>query len=446
VKGAENYRQEAARLKNKNGQIGFWAVAAIGVGGMVGGGIFAVLGLAVQLAAGGTPLAFFFAGLVALLTGYSYAKLSVAFPSQGGTVEFINQAFGEGIFTGALNILLLISYVVMLSLYAYAFGSYGSSFFPREYQPLAKHLLISGAVVLFTVLNVVGSKAVGRAEEWIVGFKILILLGFAGIGFWSVDAHRLSPGAWSPFLEIVAGGMVIFLAYEGFELIANSAKDVKDAGKTLPAAYYSTIVFVIILYVLVSLVTVGNLPVAGIVAAKDYALAVAARPFLGQTGFTLIAVAALLSTGSAINATLYGTTRVSYIIAKDGELPKELEEKIWNRPVEGLFISSGLTLLIANLFDLSSLSIMGSAGFLIIFAAVSAANLRLRRRTGSSAWIASAGICASLCAFGALIWHVLTTSSKEIWILVIMLAVSFAVEAGYRKITGRVIRPSIKGN
>jgi amino acid transporter len=432
-------------LKNRNAQMGFWAVAAIGVGGMVGGGIFAVLGLAVQLAAGGTPVAFFFAGLVALLTGYSYAKLSVTFASQGGTVEFINQAFGEGIFTGALNILLLISYIVMLSLYAYAFGSYGASFFPHEYQPLAKHLLISAAVVLFTVLNVIGSKAVGRAEEWIVGFKILILLGFAGIGFWSVDAHRLAPAAWSPFLEIIAGGMVIFLAYEGFELIANSAKDVRDAEKTLPAAYYSTILFVIVLYILVSLVTVGNLPVSDIVSAKDYALAEAARPFLGQTGFTLSAVAALLSTGSAINATLYGTTRVSYIIAKEGELPGELEEKIWNRPIEGLFISSGLTLLIANLFDLSSLSIMGSAGFLLIFAAVSAANLRLRRRTGSSAWIAAAGVCASLCAFCALLWHALTTSSTEIWILVIMLAVSFAVEAGYRKITGRVIRSSVKG-
>jgi amino acid transporter len=93
--------------------IGYWSVVAIGVGGMVGGGIFAVLGLAVQLAKGGTPVAFAIAGVVALVTAYSYAKLSVAFPSQGGTVEFLNQAFGVGLITGGLNILLWVSYVIM---------------------------------------------------------------------------------------------------------------------------------------------------------------------------------------------------------------------------------------------------------------------------------------------------------------------------------------------
>lgn len=80
--------------------IGYREAVSIGVGGMVGGGIFAVLGLAVQLARGGTPVAFAIAGLVALLTAYSYARLSVAYPSQGGTVSFLVRAFGTGIFSG----------------------------------------------------------------------------------------------------------------------------------------------------------------------------------------------------------------------------------------------------------------------------------------------------------------------------------------------------------
>jgi hypothetical protein len=114
--------------------------------------------------------------------------------------------------------------------------------------------------------------------------------------------------------------MIIFLAYEGFELIANTAADVRDPNRTLPRAYYSAVGFVILLYVMVAAVTVGNLPVAQIVAAKDYALAEAAKPFLGSFGYLLITVAALLSTLSAINATLYGAARLSYTIAKDGEL------------------------------------------------------------------------------------------------------------------------------
>lgn len=101
-----NIKSWLARGRMKKDKIGFWSVVSIGVGGMIGGGIFAVLGLAVQLAKGGTPVAFVLAGIIALITSYSYAKLSITYPCQGGTVEFLNQAFGTGIFTGSLNILL----------------------------------------------------------------------------------------------------------------------------------------------------------------------------------------------------------------------------------------------------------------------------------------------------------------------------------------------------
>lgn len=421
--------------------IGYWSVVAIGVGGMVGGGIFAVLGLAVQLARGGTPFAFALAGMVALITSYSYARLSVTYPSQGGTVEFLNQAFGPGVFTGGLNVLLWLSYVVMLSLYAYAFGSYGASFFPATTQLIWKHMFISGIVILLTALNVFGSKAVGRSEELIVGFKVAILLLFIGTGLWSVKLQQLAPATWTSPIQLLAGGMIIFLAYEGFELIANTAGDVRNPIKTLPRAYYSAVGFVIALYIIVSAVTVGNLPIRDIIGAQDYALAVAARPFLGGIGFTLIAIAALLSTGSAINATFYGASRISYIIAKDGELPQVLEKKIWDRPVEGLLITSVLTLLLANLFDLSSIAMMGSAGFLLIFAGVNGANVRLYAKTESQRWIAIFGVVVCLGALGALIWQRATTSPKELWWLVIMIGLAFVIEAAYRVITGRVILP-----
>jgi amino acid transporter len=425
--------------------LGYWSVVAIGIGGMVGGGIFAVLGLAVQLAHGGTPVAFALAGIVALITSYSYARLSVAYPSQGGTVEFLNQAFGPGLLTGGLNILLWLSYVVMLSLYAYAFGSYGASFFPAATQLVWKHIFISGAIILLTVLNIGGSKIVGESEEWIVGFKIAILLLFIGVGLWSINAQRLQPAVWTSPLSLITGGMIIFLAYEGFELIANTAGDAKNPRKTLPRAFYSAVGFVIALYILVSAVTVGNLPLSKIIEAKDYALAVGARPFLDGVGFTLIAIAALLSTGSAINATLYGASRISYIIAKDGELPEVLDKRVWNRPVEGLLITAGLTLLTANLFDLASISMMGSAGFLLIFAAVNAANIRLFARTLSHRWIAVAGVVVCLSALGALIWQRARTSPQSLLALVVMIGSAFLIETVYRGLTGRMIQtPLIK--
>ena len=206
----------------------------------------------------------------------------------------------------------------------------------------------------------------------------------------------------------------------------------RDVARTLPRAYYTAVAFVIALYVLVAVVTVGNLAVDKIVAAKDYALAEAARPFLGQAGFTLIAIAAMLSTASAINATLYGAARVSYCIARDGELPATLERKVWHEPLEGLLITAVLTLLVANAFDLTSISTLGSAGFLLIFAAVNTANARHAQHTNSLGWISATGAVACLTALGALIWHTTMTAPAKLSVLAAMVALAVLIEGSYR--------------
>jgi hypothetical protein len=341
--------------------------------------------------------------------------------------------------TGSLNVLLWLSYVVMLSLYAFAFGSYGTQFLPEAWQAIGKHVLISFSVFTIAGLNLLDAKLIGEAEDWIVGSKVLILLFFVVTGLPGIHPSQIAPSSWSPALQLAAGGMIIFLAYEGFELIANTAHDVRDAARTLPRAYYTAVGFVIALYVLVALVTVGNLAVDEIVSAKDYALAEAARPFLGRAGFTLIAVAAMLSTASAINATLYGAARLSYCIARDGELPAVLERKVWGEPIEGLLITAGLTLIVANAFDLTSIATLGSGGFLLIFAAVNAANVRSASHTKSRAWISVAGAVACLTALGALVWQTSVTAPAKLWVLVAMVALAVAIEGAYR-LTNREIR------
>jgi amino acid transporter len=208
-------------------KMGYWSAVAIGVGGMVGGGIFAVLGLSVQLTRGAAPVAFLIAGLVALVTSYAYTHLSVTYPNEGGTVAFLDNAFGPGLITGAMNVLLWISYIVMLSLYTYAFGSYGSALFPEGSQLVWKHVLISGSILAIAGLNMLSAKFIGEVEGWIVATKIAILLLFIVTGTMSIDNTRLLPDQWSAPMQMVAGGMIIFLAYEGFELIANTADDIQ---------------------------------------------------------------------------------------------------------------------------------------------------------------------------------------------------------------------------
>ena len=179
--------------KKKAKGIGFLEATTIGIGGMVGGGIFAVLGLAVQLARGGAPLAFALAGIVALVTAYSYARLAVLFPARAGRWRFWTRPSARGWLTGTLNMLLWLSYIVMLSLYAYAFGSYGATFFPAAEQPLWKHVLISAGVVAITGLNLLSADLIGKAEDWIVGIKLVILLLFVALGL-----HGSTPPGWPP--------------------------------------------------------------------------------------------------------------------------------------------------------------------------------------------------------------------------------------------------------
>ena len=428
-----------AFLKATPHKIGFLGATSIGIGGMVGGGIFAVLGLAVVKARGGTVIAFAIAGAVALVTAYAYARLSVALPSPGGTVTFLNHAYGKGLLTGSLNVLLWLSYIIMLSLYSFAFGSYGATFFSPSFQPIARHLLISGVIIAITLLNTLGADLIARAEDWIVAIKLIILAFFAVVGTLGIKAERLAPATWASPLNLAAGGMIIFVAYEGFELIANTGTDVRNPERTLPRAFYASVVAVVVLYLLIAVVTVGNLPLDRIATAQDYALAAAARPMLGQAGFTLIAIAALLSTTSAINATLYGSARLSFIIAKDGELPEILERPIWHKPIEGLFITAVLTLVIANTLDLSSISTIGSAGFLIIFAAVNLANVRLNSVTHSRAWISKIGTAVCVLALVALLWRTATQSPSKLWVLAGLLLLAFLIEAGYRLVRKREI-------
>ncbi|MGI9048826.1 MAG: APC family permease, partial [Rubrobacteraceae bacterium] len=263
----------------ERGRIGLVEAVATGIGGMVGGGIFSVLGLTVQVAGGGAWVSFFVGGFVALVTAYSYAKLSVRYPSRGGTSTFLNEAFGVPVTAGTLNVLLWLGYFVMLALYAYAFGSYTASLFGQQGGSLLRHLISTAVIIGFVALNVVGGAIVGKVEAYLVYFKLAVLIFFVVSGLFFVDTARISPSAFPGFGTIVFAGVLIFLAYEGFELIANAAEDISEPQKNLPRAYYFCVVFVIALYVLVALVAVGNLAPADIAKYKEYALAAATRPF-----------------------------------------------------------------------------------------------------------------------------------------------------------------------
>jgi len=420
--------------------LGTFSLLSIGIGGMVGGGIFAVTGLTVEVTRGAAPIAFLIAGIVALLTSYSYLKLTLRFPGEGGTVEFLNRAFGSGIVTGAANILLLLSYVVLLAVYAYAFGSYGAGLFPGAEYDFWLHVLINAVIVVLVVVNIFGANLVVRSENFFNVVKMLLLAAFVVAGFLTpMEWGRLGPENFVSPLGLVAGAMLIFLNYEGFELIANAVKDVANPERSLPIAYVGGVLIVIALYVLIVMVVVGHLSFTAVAKSSDNALSIAAEQIMGSTGYIGIAIAALMATSSAINATFYSTGRLTNIIARTGELPRELERSIHGQHLAGTLIAAAVALLVANFVPLEAIATMGSAGFLLLFMAVNIANVRLARDTGSS--ICISGLAALSTAIALIVLCIEVDENpatrNHLWILVGMILVSFGIELAYRTITGK---------
>ena len=235
------------------------AAVSIGIGGMVGAGIFSILGVVAQAAGNAMWLSFAIGGVVALLSTYSYAKLGATFPSAGGAVHFLVKSFGDGVLAGGLNLFMWAGYIISLALYATAFGSYAATFITTTPSPLLVKSLALGAVLLLTVVNAFGARSMGRSETVIVAIKVAILVVFAGAGLLFVKPGNLSPALWPETAAILFGAGVLFIGYEGFGLVTNAARDMRDPRTMLPRALYTSVILVIIIYLAVSITVSGNL-------------------------------------------------------------------------------------------------------------------------------------------------------------------------------------------
>src|SRR5262245_11548356 len=207
------------------GQIGILAAVSIGIGGMVGAGIFSILGVVAQAAGNAMWLAFAVGGIVALLSTYSYSKLGAAFPSAGGAVHFLVKSFGDGVLAGGLNLFMWAGYIISLALYATAFGSYAATFVTTAPSRLLLKSLAIGSVVLLTLVNAFGAKLMGRSETVIVAIKVAILVVFAAAGLYFINSSNLSSALWPEMKSVLFGAGVLFIGYEGFGLVTNAAGD-----------------------------------------------------------------------------------------------------------------------------------------------------------------------------------------------------------------------------
>ncbi|MEZ5841463.1 MAG: APC family permease [Hyphomicrobiales bacterium] len=400
-------------------KLGLAEVTAIGIGGMIGGGIFAVLGLAISIAGHAVALTLAGGGVIALLTGLSYAHLGLAFRDDGGSFTYIEKAFAAPAIAGLAGWLLVAGYVGTLALYANAFGAYGGTLLGAAGSPLLAGGLSALVLLAFLAINLAGAKASGGVELGVVGIKLAILAVFALVGMKGLDPAHFAPlldkGLAAPLVAVA----LIFVAYEGFELIPNAIDEMAAPERNLRRAIVIAILVTTAIYVVVAVVALGNLTADEIAGNEEYVLAVAARPTLGEAGFVLISVAALFSTASAINATLFGAARLAMVMGRERALPGIFSMRERNRPVPfvAIIALAGLALGFTLAAPLATISTFASATFLVIFAAVNFAALKLAGRIGINRAIPLAGGVLASASLLVLVWHTARTDPTSLgWI------------------------------
>jgi len=420
-------------------KIGLTEATALAVGTMVGASIFSIFGLGAKIAGHNLPLVFVFSGAVALLVAYSYAHLGARIVSDAGPMEFILKGIGDGVITGALSFVFWLTYVVSIGLFAKGFAGYFQALLPMAPGPLVVGLIETGVVLVFLALGLLGSGAVGRAEFFIVLIKLSILGVFVVLGVWTVNPHWIRPTFDAAELRGTLDAVAIFfLSYMGFGLVTNASENMVDPQRNVPRAIYLSIAVVTVVYVSVAVVAVGNLPLQELIRAEDNALAVAARPFLGEWGFLLVSIGALFSIASALNATLFGGANVAYALARDGELPAVFDRKLWFGSVEGLYFTAGLGIAFTLLFDLNGIAAITSSVMISIYLFVLIAHWRLRSTYGGSTMIIATGFVVVASVFVVLQVYQWQTNRIAFWGTWVTLGGSMLLEVVYRAVTQRV--------
>jgi amino acid transporter len=422
----------------KNKKLSLIEVISMAVGTMIGASIFSIFGLGAKIAGNDLPEAFILSGIYALVVAYSYAILGKKIISNAGPIAFILKGLGDSIVTGILSILMWLTYVVSISLFVKGFAGYLLPFIHIESTVFNIGVVEVIVIAFFTALNFFGSKAVGKAEFYIVLIKLSILLVFILGGFMTIHWGMARPDFEASHTSgLLNASVIFFLSYMGFGLITNASENIHNPQRNVPLAIFISIFIVMIFYISISLVTIGNLPIPDIIKAQENALAIAAKPFLGNFGFVLITIGALFSISSALNATIFGGANIAYSLAKDGELPEVFERKVWFKSTEGLYITAGLGLLFALLFDIGAIASITSTVFTVIYIFVLIAHFKLQKEYGGNKILILFNLIILFVVFVGLMRYQWTMHRSAFYASICAFLVAFLVELIFRKYKNR---------
>ena len=411
-------------------QLGLAEGVSIALGGMIGGGIFAVLGVVAQITHAATWAAFVLAGIVALCAGYSYNVLNRISDDRGGSVTFVQCFTGNATLAGMTGWTLLFGYIGSMAMYAYAFGSFatGLPYVPTEVAGLPARPLVSIlAIAGFVGLNMLGARATGSTENVLVGVKIAILLvmGLGGLGYgWTHGGLETGLGQLStPSFGPIMAAAVSFVAFQGWQLLFYDQESIADPVETIRKAVYVAIPSAVGIYVVVAITTLSLAPADVIQTHPERALAVAADPFLPY-GYLIISVAALFSTGSAINATLFSSGYFAKGMLSDDLLPDRVgDSSADGLPYRTLLLLGIVTATLSAVGTLGAITSFASLAFIVVFGGMCYLALRQHDRENVTAAIPLVGGIGSIGFFVLMFWH-LYRAEPETFVSVVVIAVA----------------------
>lgn len=417
----ENNRNSSCHRQREK-TLGVPELIAIALGGMVGGGVFTILGISVSMIGAYTPLAIFLGGIIASLAAYSYIKLGVYYKDEGATYSFYKRTFTGSRFAASLiGWCVIFGYISTLALYAYTFSSYAISSFEFANNEWIRKLVAGLVILTFTLINIWSVKGMGKIEDLMVYSKliILVIISFVLINNSQTTLPVLLQNEQSTsVLSILIVASLTFVAYEGFQLVINAVNEMEQPEVNIPKAIYSAIFIAILIYVVISLGAILAIPFDEIIENKEYALASGAKNVIGHWGTDLVITGALLATSSAISGTLFGASRQMSVIAKDGYFPSILAKRTNQIPTAAIICMSTLAFCLVLAGSLQVILEFGSITFLLVSLLMAYANYTIRHLTGSSIWITGLSIIGLLLGTVLIIYYEFENQPQQLIFIV----------------------------
>ncbi|SFP45741.1 APC family permease [Hydrogenimonas thermophila] len=414
--------------------LGLKELIAIAIGGMVGGGIFTILGISVSMIGSLAPFAIVLGGLIAFFAAYAYVKLGVYYKDEGATYAFFQRTYPNSHLAASfIGWYTIFGYISTLALYAYTFSSYTISGTEFAHNELMRKCFAIIIIWIFAFINLWSVKGMGKLEDAMVYAKLAILFVISMMLIYAdnnMDLKTFYKTVGNDLerinhIDILIVASITFVAYEGFQLVINGVKEMDSPEKNIPRAIYISLLLVATIYFIISLSSIIAIPVDDLIQNKEYALAFGAEKVMGAFGRDLVIIGAILATSSAISSTMFGSSRQMARIADDRYLPNILCKRKGTIPTYAILamaITASVLILVGGLRLILE---FGSITFLFVSLLMAIANFKIRHLTNSSTLMGITTIIGLVIGAVLIVWYEYQTRPEQmIFILAIYIILS----------------------